>query len=78
MDSLTVRHYVSRMLLWRLFQLLVTFAGGSLIIWACQNTPGPPANPLVVFGFGFGCAYVATITVAWVIDYWHRKSAKGL
>jgi hypothetical protein len=59
------------MILWRIFQLLVTFAGGSLIIWIGQQTPGPPPNPLIVFGFGALCSYGATVAVTWLIDHWY-------
>lgn len=66
------------MILWRVFQLLVTFAGGSFIIWVGHNTEGPPPNPLIVVGFGALCAYGATVGLTWLIDFWRRKSAKGL
>lgn len=58
------------MILWRVFQLLVTFAGGSLIIIIGQTTEGPPPNPLIVFGFGAVCAYGATVGLTWLIDRW--------
>lgn len=65
------------MILWRVFQLLVTFAGGSVIIYIGHNTPGPPPNPLIVGGFGALCAYGATVGLVWLIDLWRsrRKSA---
>lgn len=61
---------------WRVFQLLVTFAGGSLVIYIGQMTPGPPINPLIVFGFGALCAYAMTVALSWLIDCWRRKSAR--
>lgn len=64
------------MLVWRVFQLLVTFAGGSAVIYFGQNTPGPPINPLIVFGFGVLCAYLATTVLVWLLDYWRRRSAR--
>lgn len=60
------------MILWRVFQLLVTFAGGSFIIWVMQPEK---ANPIIVFGFGLTCAYGATDLLVKIIDLyrWLRR-----
>lgn len=62
------------MILWRVFQLLVTFAGGSFIIWVMQPEK---ANPIIVVGFGIMCAYGVTHATFKLIDLyrWLRRPA---
>jgi hypothetical protein len=54
------------MILWRLFQLLIAFAGGSFVIY--MNQP-EQVNPLIVGGVGIGFAYFVTIGLAKLLDF---------
>lgn len=51
-------------MLWRIFQFIVAFAAGSLVIWLGDGE----ANGWIVGGFAVFCAFGATCLVSDAID----------
>lgn len=60
------------MFLWRVFQLLLAFAGGSFIIYIGQSE-GMKPNPILVGLFGIGLAYVVSVGLAKMIDFYRSR-----
>lgn len=61
------------MFLWRVYQLILAFIGGSIIIFIGQETGGEPPNPFIVAANGFCLAYGGSVGLARLIDRWRLR-----
>lgn len=59
-------------MLWRIYQLLVAFAAGSVLIYIGVET-GEPPNPYILGIVSGGAAYGATVGLSWLLARRRRR-----